>query len=100
MARLMVVPIRNRGDSVLIMTRRADVELVGFVARRTLSEIVGQSSSDRSLSNCQCISIVKQNLDFIEQVLFQKSRQVKCADGTIPCVEICADDLDSVVLPG
>ena len=100
MARLMVVPIRNRGDSVLILTHRGDVELVGFITRRTLSEILGPSSSDRSLSNCQCVSIVERNLGFIERILFQKTQQARSADGSIPCVEICSGDLDSLLLPG
>jgi hypothetical protein len=37
MTRLMVIPIEDKGDGVLIVTRHADAALMGFVAASTLA---------------------------------------------------------------
>lgn len=88
MARLMVVPIRNQGDSVLIITRHADVELIGFVARTTLRGLLKDNPS-----MCDCISFVWESLPMMERILLRKSLQDKNREGEIPCIEITAADL-------
>jgi hypothetical protein len=95
MARLMVVPIRNRGDSVLIITRHADVELIGFVARTTLR---GLLKDDPSM--CDCISFVERRLPMMERILMRKSLQDASGNGRTPCVEITAADLVTIATSG
>jgi hypothetical protein len=88
MARLMVVPIRNRGDSVLIITRHADVELIGFVARTTLRGLLKDNPS-----MCDCVSFVERSLPMMERILARKSLQDASGEGETPCIEITAADL-------
>jgi hypothetical protein len=87
MARLMVVPIQNRGDAVLIFTRHANIELIGFVTRTTLHGFFKDSAS-----MCDCMYFVERNLPTIEQILLRKSLQEQASEGQTPCVEITAAD--------
>jgi hypothetical protein len=95
MARLMVVPIRNRGDSVLIITRHADVELIGFVARSTLHGLLKDNPS-----MCDCISFVERNLPVMERILMRKALQDASGKGGTPCVEITSADLVTIMTSG
>jgi hypothetical protein len=95
MARLMVVPIRNRGDSVLIITRHADVELIGFVARTTLRGLLNDNPS-----MCDCVSFVETSLPMMERILMRKSLQDASGKGETPCVEITAADLVTIMTSG
>jgi hypothetical protein len=95
MARLMVVPIRNRGDSVLIITRHADVELIGFVARTTLRSLLKDNPS-----MCDCISFVERSLPMMEPILMRKSLQDTSGKGETPCAEITAADLVTIMTSG
>ena len=83
MARLMVVPIRNRGHAVLIVTRYADIELIGFVARTALRGFFQDNPS-----MCNCMSFVELNLPTIEQILLRKTLQDEVSEEQMLCVEI------------
>jgi hypothetical protein len=95
MARLMSVPIRKRGDAVLILSRDAanETELIGFVAASTPSGFF-----EHKPSMCECISLVEQNLPAIEKFLLAKSGPSRNTDGSTACVEVTAFDLAAIDL--
>jgi hypothetical protein len=82
MARLFVLPIRDRGDSVVIVTHCEGVPLMGFVARSTL-----EGFFKRSASMCQCVAFVQRNLPRFEQILLRKTTGARSAETMIVCVE-------------
>ena len=88
MARLMVVSIRNRGDAVLIITRHANIDLIGYVARSVLSNFFPNHPS-----MCNCMSFVELNLPKIEQILLRTTLKGESSAGQMLCVELTADDL-------
>jgi hypothetical protein len=91
MARLMVVPIQDRGDAVLIVSQHAGVTLMGFVVNATLSGVLR-----RSLSNCECMAIVERHLPRFEAILARKTAEADYIETSIACVEITADELSGV----
>ena len=46
MARLMAMPIRDKGDAILIVTVQASVVLMGFVTEATLANFFQQPASN------------------------------------------------------
>jgi hypothetical protein len=82
MARLIVLSIRDKGDSVLIVTHCAGVTVMGFVAKTTLDDFF-----EHPPSMCECMMFVRANLERFEQILLRKSETGSCAEGTIACVE-------------
>jgi hypothetical protein len=88
MARLMAIPIRDKGDAVLIVTNREGVILMGFVAETTLRQLFELPPTMR-----QCITFVEQHLESFERVLLRKSMAASYVDGSLACVEIELADL-------
>jgi hypothetical protein len=86
MARLMIVPIRNRGDSVLILAHHGETTIIGFIAQTTLSTFFRARPS-----MCECVSFVERNLEHVEAILQRK--QDNDAQHPSQCVEITAADL-------
>ena len=84
----MVVSIRNRGDAVLIVTRHAGTDLMGYVARSVLKGFFWNNPS-----MCDCISFVDLNLTLVEQIMLRKTFQTGFGEGQMPCVEITEGDL-------
>jgi hypothetical protein len=81
-ARLIPLSIRDKGDSVLIVTHCAGVNLMGFIAKTTLNDFFEQPPS-----MCECMMFVKKNPQRFEQILLRKSNTDSRADGMIACVE-------------
>jgi hypothetical protein len=94
MARLMTIPIRDKGEAVLIVSFSAGVILMGFVTVTTLRDFFRHPPS-----TCECRAFVEQHLPAFEEALFGKSTAAAYADETLTCVEIEASDLWPV-LPG
>jgi len=88
MAHLMAIPIRDKGDAVLIVTNCAGRVLMGFVAETTLEPFF-----DSSPTTSQCIEFVKQRLPAFERVLLKKSMAGAYCDDSIACVEVEHADL-------
>jgi hypothetical protein len=92
MARLMIVPIRKRGDSVLILSCHAETELIGFVAQTTLAQVLHHKPPMH-----ECMSLVQRHLKEIEPILLRKSQSVDRHGDSgaeiTPCVEITTADL-------
>jgi hypothetical protein len=85
----MVVPIEDKGDAILIVTRNAGgAALMGFVAASTLGELLEQP-----LSACECMAVVERHLRSFEHVLLRKSIQQAYVEQSIACVEIETGDL-------
>jgi hypothetical protein len=82
MARLIALPIRDKGDSVVIVTHSAGVTLTGFVAKATLVEFF-----EHPPSMCECMAFVETHLQRFEEILLRKSTKEGCADASIVCVE-------------
>jgi hypothetical protein len=95
MARLIVLPIQDRGDAVVIVTRHTNIELIGFVARNALRAFFSDIPS-----MCDSMSFVERNLPRIERILLRKSLQEQASEGQIPCVEITAVDLAGIEIKG
>jgi hypothetical protein len=91
MALLMVVPIRDRGDSVLIVTDLSGATFTGFVASSSL-----ENYFSRNLSMCECVGVVESHLAALEKILFIKSKHENRTGQMTPCVEITVDDLVGV----
>jgi hypothetical protein len=91
MARLMVAPIRNRGDSILIVTHHAGRELIGFIARTTLAAFFRGTPSIGD-----CMSFVERNLDVIELTLLTHS-EVDDEDDSLRCVELALPELEQAI---
>jgi hypothetical protein len=87
----MVVPIRNRGEAVLIVTRCAETMLIGYLARTALADFL-----QRQPSICQCLSFVEHHLSTIERILLHKAGEDVGMAGAIPCIEISATDIRRV----
>jgi hypothetical protein len=94
MARLMIVPIEDRGDAVLVFTRYAETELVGFILLSTLATLFEHAPRD-----CDCIELIRRNLPRLEAVLLRKRRENGDTQGVIPCVELTGADLPNLDLP-
>ena len=92
MARLMTIPLPDRGDAVLIVTDQAGVMLMGFVAAATLSEFFAQP-----LSTPECIVCVEQHLEPLEKILLRKSLSDAYFHEAIECVEITVADLEGAL---
>ena len=90
MALLMVVPIRDRGDSVLIVANSSGNTFTGFVAGVSLESYFQQKPS-----MCECVSFVKSHLASIEKILSKKAKHEPRNDQLTPCIEITTDDLDN-----
>jgi hypothetical protein len=90
-ALLMIVPLQKHGDSVLVVTRKADTELMGFVAKSTLHKFFRHEPP-----MCGCVLFVERNLPAIEEILLRKSKHERGTDGLIRCVEVTAADLKRV----
>jgi hypothetical protein len=88
MARLMVVPIRNRGDSVLVLSHRGGTAISGFVAQTTMAAFLRDKPS-----MCECVSFVKRNLERVEAILQQKQGNEPGGEQPSQCVEITEADL-------
>jgi hypothetical protein len=88
MARLMAIPIRDKGDAVLIVTNCAGVILMGFVAETTLGPFF-----ECPPTMGQCIAFVERHLPSFEHVLLHKSMATTYSDGSIACVEVEHADL-------
>jgi hypothetical protein len=88
MARLMIVPIRNRGDSVLILSHHGDTTITGFIAQTTLSAFFRERPS-----MCECVSFVERNLKPIEAILSRKLEHDSSSGCAPQCVEITNADL-------
>ena len=88
MARLMIVPIRKRGDSILIVTHHAATDLVGFVAQSTLAGLLRYKPPMQ-----ECVTFVQRHLPAFERILLRKSDIESAAEGSMPCVEITSADL-------
>ena len=91
MARLLAVPIRDRGDSVLIVSNCSGVVLLGFVPETAL-----QPFFETTPSTDECLDFVDRHLAWFEQVLEQKSRDGHFCDEQIVCVEIVPADLTDI----
>jgi hypothetical protein len=91
MARLMVVPIRNRGDSILIVTHQCGRELTGFITRTTLAAFFRGTPSI-----CDCMSFVEQNLDVIELTLLTHS-ELDEEYGSARCIELALPELEQAI---
>jgi hypothetical protein len=96
MAQLMVVPIRDKGDAVLIVSLRDDEPLIGYVTRAALEDYF-----QRDLTNCDAILLVQCNFQSFEIMLAAKSmlaiKSMGCerAQGSRPCIEMTLSDMRS-----
>jgi len=88
MTQLMVVPIRDKGDAVVIVSLHDGEPLIGFVANATLRDYFR-----RDLANCHGLQIVRCNLQLFEMLLAAKSKRIRRAEGAMPCIEITLRDV-------
>jgi hypothetical protein len=92
MARLLAVPIRDKGDAVLIVSSSSGAIVFGFVTATTLREHFPHSPTI-----CECMAFVELNLALFEQILLRKSGAEANPFRTLGCVEIEASDLQSAL---
>jgi hypothetical protein len=85
---LMIVPIRDKGDAVLIISWSGSRSIFGYVTRSTL-----QAWFDRPLTMCDCRLLVETNLHVIEPILRARSQAEEVAAELIPLIEITDSDL-------
>jgi hypothetical protein len=88
MTQLMVVPIRDKGDAVVIVSLHDGEPLIGYVAKATLKDYF-----QRDLTNCHGLLLVRSNLQLFEMLLAAKSKRMGRAEGAMPCVEITLTDV-------
>jgi hypothetical protein len=88
MTQLMVLPIRDKGDAVLIVSLHDGEPLIGYVAKATLRDYF-----ERDLTNCHGLLAVRSNLEFFEMLLAAKSKRTGRAEGSMPCIEITLMDV-------
>jgi hypothetical protein len=87
MTQLMVVPIRDKGDAILIVSLHDGEPLIGYVAKTTLRDYF-----QRDLTNCHCWLFVRANLQLFEMLLAAKSKRIK-REGSMLCIEITLMDV-------
>lgn len=87
MTQLMVVPIRHRGDAVLIVSVHDGEPLIGYVAKATLRDYF-----QHDLTNCRGLGIVRANLQLFEMLLAAKSKRIE-RQASMPCIEITLMDV-------
>jgi hypothetical protein len=87
MTQLMVVPIRDKGDAILIVSLHDGEPLIGYVAKTTLRDYF-----QRDLTNCHCWLVVRANLQLFEMLLAAKSKRIK-REGSMLCIEITLMDV-------
>lgn len=95
MARVMAIPMQDRGQAVLIVTRDGDATVMGFVAVATLCGCVKYP-----LSTCECVALVERHLPLFETILIRKSADAAFVGPSIACVEIEPADLAGSGLAG
>ena len=88
MTQLMVVPIRDEGDAVLIVSLHDGAPLIGYVTRATLEDYF-----QYELTSCDGFLLVKSNLQSFEIMLAAKSKSSERAPGSIPCIEMTLSDM-------
>src|SRR5258708_25530670 len=87
MTQLMIVPIRDKGDAVVIVSLHDGEPLIGYVAKATL-----QDYFRRDLTNCHGLQVVRSNLQLFEMLLAAKSKRIE-REGSMPCIEITLMDV-------
>jgi hypothetical protein len=88
MTQLMVVPIRDKGDAVLIVSLQDGEPVIGYVTNATLRDYF-----QHDLTNCDGLLLVKSNLQSFETMLAAKSKGIGRAAGAMPLVEIALADV-------
>ncbi len=76
MTQLMVVPIRDKGDAVLIVSLHDGEPLMGYVTTATL-----EGYFQRPLTGCDAFLLVKCNLQSFETMLATKSKGCERVQG-------------------
>jgi hypothetical protein len=94
MAQLMVVPIHEKGDAVLVITLHESEVLVGYVTMATLRDAFGHS-----LAVCDGLLLVESNLPALAPILALKSKDHASAKGLTPCVEVTFSDIRDISRP-
>jgi hypothetical protein len=85
---LMIVPIHDKGDAVLIISWDDDRPMLGYVTRSTLQACVG-----RPLTMCDCWRLVETRLPHIEPILRARSRAAQNVAERVPLIEVTEADL-------
>jgi hypothetical protein len=88
MARLMVIPLEDKGDAILIVSRHAESAVVGFVCEATIAGLF-----EHRLSTAECVAFVERHMQTFERILVQKSGEEIFVDDALACVEITDRDL-------
>jgi hypothetical protein len=94
MAQLMIVPIHEKGDAVLVITLHESNVLVGYVTMATLRDAFGQS-----LAVCDGLLLVESNLLALAPILASKSKDHVPEKGLTPCVEVTFSDIRDISKP-
>jgi hypothetical protein len=90
--RLIVAPIREKGDAIVIIAWQGMTPMLGYVTQATLQECVGGR-----LSMCDCRRLVETNLPAIELILRAKVLQAESAAKArspelLACIEVTGAD--------
>jgi hypothetical protein len=91
MARLMVIPHKQRDHAVLIIARDGDATVMGYVTVSTLG-----ARLKHPLSACEGLTVVERHLPAFEKALIRKSNEMAFVEASIACVEIDAADLADI----
>ena len=88
MSQLMVVPIREKGDCVVIVALHDGEPLMGYVTKDTLDHYYQDD-----LTICEYFQLVGSNLESFVTVLATKSENTGRSQGRFACLEITLCDL-------
>jgi hypothetical protein len=88
MSQLMVVPIRDKGDCVLIVGFHDGEPLMGYVTKDTLDHYFQDD-----LTICEYFRLVRSNLESFETKLAVKSENTRRSQGPFACLEMTLSDL-------
>ena len=95
MAQLMVVPIKDRGDAVLMIGRYRDNIVIGFVLQKTLVEYWCSAAPI-----LECVSFVERHVPDFEEAIHRISRVTITDSDLIPCVEVTLAELNGMQARG
>jgi hypothetical protein len=95
--RLIVAPIRDKGDAIVIIAWQGTTPMLGYVTQASIRECIG-----RPLSMCDCRRLVEASLPAIERVMHGKILQAKILQTKsaakagsaefLPCIEVTGAD--------
>ena len=90
----MVVPIRDKGDSIVIVALNNGEPVMGYVTKATLDDYFRND-----ITTCEGLRVVRSNLQAFETIVAAKSDALGGSEGRMICVEMTLSDLQNSSRP-